>query len=104
MAKSDDKSPFPVFVKGRKGGISVVDAMVQALANGDPAGAEVTPDGLRLTFEQLRVRASEVIGYLLAPSTIRSAVYGHANLFRRCKLSNGKPAVRLEKQVRRKLL
>ena len=86
----------PSFVKGRKARISVADSLVNALWRKDQDLP--WPES---TFEELREPVSKLQGYRVAPSTIRSSIYQHAEIFERVK----SPAVaplrwRLTKQAK----
>ena len=69
----------PSFVKGRKGQISVVDCLVNALwKQGDSPWPEST-------FGELRASVSKLQNYPVAPATIRSSVYQHLDIFERAE-------------------
>ena len=88
------ETPIPSFVKGRKGHVSVVDCMVRTLWRAKDG------DWPERTFEELRAAVSEMQGYHVAPSTIRSSVYQYAALFERVQAENGFLRWRLTKQGR----
>lgn len=70
---------IPRFVPGRRGGISVVDALARALWS-----AKRPKDGgdwPAKTFRTLVAEASSIVGYQLTSSTVRSAIYGRMDLF-----------------------
>lgn len=69
----------PQFVAGRRGGVSVVDALVRSLWQ--TAGRNDIENWPSKTFGTLAAEASSVVGYRLRSSTVRSAVYGHIDLF-----------------------
>lgn len=92
MAKKSAKSP-PQFVIGRKGNTSVVDCMVRALWQ---ARDKTWP---AKTFEELRTQVSELQGYHVTPSTIRSSAYQYPMLFERLR-SEGGLRWRLTEQAR----
>ena len=70
---------IPRFVPGRRGGISVVDALVQVLWNTKrPKDREQWP---AKSFNTLAAEVSSIVGYQLTSSTVRSSIYGHMELF-----------------------
>jgi hypothetical protein len=71
----------PRFVAGRRGGISVVDALVRVLWS--DAKSSDSSQWPAKDFNTLALEASKVIGYRLSASTVRSAIYGHEELFDR---------------------
>ena len=85
---------IPSFVKGRKGHVSVVDCLVRTLWRAQDGGWP------QRTFEQLRTAVSEMQGYHVASSTIRSSVYQYPALFERVPAKNGALRWRLTKQGR----
>ena len=87
-------TPIPSFVKGRKGHVSVVDCMVRTLWRAKEGG---WPER---TFEEIRAAVSELQGYRVAPSTIRSSVYQYPALFERVQGTNGSLRWKLTKQGR----
>ena len=68
---------IPEFVKGRKGQLSVVDAMVRSLW--------LTQDGEwpEKTFDEIRIAVSTLQGYPISSSTIRASTYQHSDVFER---------------------
>lgn len=71
----------PLCVKGRKGGISVADCLVRALWSTDRDYDEWPSK----SFDQLQAEVSRSAGYPVSPSTIRSTIYGHPELFIRAR-------------------
>ena len=74
-------SRAPQFVAGRRGGISVVDALVRSLWR-RPSRSDVK-DWPSKTFGTLAAEASSIVGYQLTSPTVRSAIYGRMDLFER---------------------
>jgi hypothetical protein len=80
-------SEIPRFVPGRRGGTSVVDAVVRALWNAKrPKDGDEWP---AKTFNALVVEASSIVGYQVTSSTVRSAIYGHMELFEKDEEGGG---------------
>ena len=94
MPPEPAEPPIPSFVKGRKGHVSVVDCMVRTL------WCAKDGDWPERTFEELRAAVSEMQGYPVAPSTIRSSVYQYPELFERVQAKNGSLRWRLTTQGR----
>lgn len=91
------RNEIPQFVPGRRGGISVVDAVVRALwGDASPNDAERWP---AKTFNALVTETSAIVGYELTSSTVRSAIYGHMDLFDKDE-SDGALRWRLSKKAR----
>jgi hypothetical protein len=81
----------PVLVVGRRGGISVLDAIVRGLWNGD-AARECDSDWPTKRLVDIRDSVAKALGYDIAESTVRSAIYNHPELFEKSK--DGGPGVR----------
>jgi hypothetical protein len=87
----------PSFVTGRRGGISVVDALVRSLwQETSRRDVEGWPSK---TFGTLATEASSIVGYQLTPSTVRSAIYGRIDLFEKDE-QDGALRWRLSKKAR----
>lgn len=70
----------PSFVAGRKGQVSVVDSLVAVLWKRPRHGGAGWP---KLIFSELQELVSARQGYAVGPSTIRSSIYKHPELFDR---------------------
>jgi hypothetical protein len=92
------RSAPPTFVKGRKGGVSVVDVMVRALwARPSGDGRSEWPS---LSLIELQEQVSAALGYDVPSSTIRSSVYSHLEIFEKCKRVGVKVGYRLTTDAR----
>src|SRR5690242_4929846 len=91
-----DKPPF--FVPGRRGGLSVVDAMVRALWE-KPGSERQWPS---MSIRELREQASLTLGYSVPPSSVRSSLYAHPDVFERCSVPPGRVAYRLTGGARKR--
>lgn len=76
---SCETADIPQFVKGRKGNISLVDCLVRSLWQTDNGCWPAR------TFAQLRADVSELQGYNVALSTIRSSIYQYPQIFERVR-------------------
>jgi hypothetical protein len=97
MTSHSSEGP-PSFVRGRKGRLSVVDCLVQALWKTEADGKEIWPED---SFQELRERVTKMQGYRVTPSTIRSSVYEHDDLFERVRTRDGSLRWRLTKTARK---
>ncbi len=92
------RSAPPTFIQGRKGGVSIVDAMVRALwVRSDADGKDDWPS---LSLVDLQERASRALGYDVPSSSVRSSVYSHPDIFEKCTLAGAKVAYRLSPAAR----
>ena len=91
---ADATTPIPQFVKGRKGHISVVDCLVRSLWRVN------TGRWPARTFAELRIAVSNLQGYDVASSTIRSSIYQYPQIFERVR-NNGSLRWRLTTSARR---
>lgn len=87
----------PSFVKGRKGGISIVDCMVQVLWTQDAGSIADWPVK---TFPEIGKEVSDIVGYTVPPSTIRSTAYSHSDIFQKAN-AGGKFCWRLTEKARK---
>lgn len=74
----------PSLVRGRKGQASVVDCLVALLWKVEDGGWPAQ------SFEELRNGVSNMQGYEVGPSTIRSSIYKYPKFFQRAKGSGGR--------------
>ena len=88
--------PPPSIVRGRKGGMSIADALVAALWNPTPN----SHDWPERTIEELRIDASRRLGYEIPNSTIRSALYTTTDTFERCSAQSLRAVYRLTKRIK----
>jgi hypothetical protein len=88
--------PPPSVVRGRKGGISVADALVAALWN--PSGN--SSDWPERTLEDLRIEVTRRLGYGILDSTVRSALYTNSTIFERCGTKSQRVLYRLTKTIK----
>src|SRR5438874_2601698 len=99
-AKRKQQQCIPSFVPGRKGRISVVDCIVGVLWKALGSN-EADVQWPARTFDELRSRVSQMQGYQVTSSTIRSAVYSQMHLFERTLASDGTLKWRLSKEARK---
>jgi hypothetical protein len=92
----------PRLVAGRRGGISIVDALVEALwlrraeRNQSGSGEEWPSLGL----EELHKYVLDCLKYNVASASVRSAIYNHPEIFERASTSAGRVAYRLSPWAR----
>jgi hypothetical protein len=84
---------LPVFIPGRRGGISIVDAIIHVLLSMDGKSP------LR-TLSEIQDRVAQRVGYNPSASTIRSAIYSHRDLFD-CTYVVGRPTFALSRKAKR---
>lgn len=80
---------IPSFVRGRRGGYSLVDALVRVLwpsAVGTPAA---------LTIAEMQEGAKVVLAYDVPASSVRSALYSRPDVFERTVRPGARAAYRL---------
>lgn len=82
------------YAKGRRGGASIVDKIVQELRRKEG-------DWPRLSFKELRAAVSASLGYNVSDSTIRSAIYSRPELFQKVIRTDGSLGWCLSKPTRR---
>lgn len=80
----------PSIVPGRRGGLSVADAIVQLLW---PINS--SSSGLRIA--ELVEKCSKMLGYKVKDHTIRSVLYRHAGIFEKSSETGKKVVYRLTK-------
>ena len=85
---------LPSFVPGRKGGLSVVDALARALWH----ESGVWPSR---TIRELKDLISIMLRYDVPSSTVRSELYRHKDVFERKKSDGGPVTYQLTKTARR---
>lgn len=90
------RGAIPVLVRGRKGQRSIADSLAKALT---PSSRRTT-EWPALTFGELATLVSEDQGYEVRASTIRSTIYGHAELFESNRV-DGKVVWRLTAEARK---
>jgi hypothetical protein len=97
MPKKLTSSEEVSFAEGRKGRVSVLDCVVASLRPAESAGTWPSK-----TFEELRNSVSASLGYFVSNSTVRSTVYGHADLFEKASM-DGRLRWHLSKTARKRL-
>lgn len=97
MARHSSRSTVPPsFISGRRGGLSVVDAMVEALWRSSNDAQWPC-----LTIPVLLDKISGRLGYEVPSSTVRSSLYTHTDIFEREQRSNKKVSYRLTAWARK---
>jgi len=94
---SDRASSPPSYIRGRKGAVSVVDAVVAALWR-----AHDGKDWPTRSLAELRAAVSATLGYAVAASTVRASVYDHPELFEKDPRGDA-PRYRLTAKVRKRV-
>lgn len=102
VAKKRKTQQPPILLVGRRGGISVVDAIVRVLWNGD-TGPEHDSAWPVMRFAEIRDAVTRQLGYNVSDSTVRSAVYKHPELFEKSKEVSSGVRYRLSMNFRRTL-